>query len=203
MRLAARYNLQLMFDVAQKEVSACEFARPIRREVAEAFQALERRDRPFGPQTRIASAVNQDERLDDELELANTAIAKLDVAFDHRGRTQLFFDSPLHYSKLAQGVEIEIMPIDETVEFSQKVVAKFQMAGDWARTQERGSFPGLTETRIEVYCAIQRNDQRRIAPTRPQSEIGAEATSGQKLGGQLGQARYRLSRAFGIRAVEQ
>ena len=59
-------NLQLMFDVAQKEIGGREFAGAGEVEVAERTEALERRQGLGASQARITSAVDQDERLHDK-----------------------------------------------------------------------------------------------------------------------------------------
>jgi len=106
-------NLQLVFDVAQKEIGGRKFAGAPGVEVAERAETFERRQRPGGAQARIASAIDQDERLHDEFQLANSAVAELDVAVDQVGPAQLALDLMLHRAQLAQRVEIEVAAINE------------------------------------------------------------------------------------------
>src|SRR5579863_4409392 len=133
MRLQARNDLQLMFDVAQKEVRRFEPARAFGRQVAKVREAVERLDSFFAADARIAAAVDQGQRLHDEFELANPAISQLDVALDQIRRTKFRLDLMLHRAQLPQGVEVEIAAIDEAVELVEQSPPERKRTGDRPR----------------------------------------------------------------------
>src|SRR6202020_3448077 len=123
--------------VAQEQVRVGEFARALRRQVAEIVQLPERGDGLFDSKPRIASAVNQRERLHDKFELADSAAAELDVALNHRGRFQFRLDLMLHRAQLAQRVEIKVAAKHEVIQLGAQLKSDLEVARDRPRTQER------------------------------------------------------------------
>ena len=71
MGLQSGDHLELVFDVAQEQISRGELARARAGQITQALQPPQRRQSLGTAQARVAAAVNQRQRLDDELELAN------------------------------------------------------------------------------------------------------------------------------------
>src|SRR5581483_11499087 len=166
-------------------------------EIAQRTQALERVERAHGTQARVAAAPYQDQRLDDELELADPAVAELDVARDEVGRAQLALDLILHRAQLAQRVEVKEATIHAMAELAEQPLAHLQRAGQRTRAQQRRALPGLAEVLIEAERAQKGCDQRRVAPARTQPQVDAKAFARQQLGQHLAQPRGRLGLPLG------
>ena len=193
-------DLQLVFDVAQEEVGGCEFARTAGIEVAQCAETLERRERAGGAQARIAPAINQDERLHDEFQFANSTVTELDVAGDQVGRAQLALDLKLHRAQLAQRVEVEVAAIDEVAELAEQPFADLEHAGYRTRAEQRGPFPGLAEALVEAERAFKWSHQRRVSAAWTQSHVHPKTSRRQKFGQRFAQARHRFG--VGVRPVE-
>src|ERR1019366_1375341 len=174
MSLQAGNDLELMFDVAQEEISLGEVPCAYGGQVAKVGKPFERLDGFLGAQPRILSAINQGERLNDKLEFANSAVPKFDVAFDQIGRAKFRLDLMFHRAQLAQRVEIEIAAIDEAAELKR--------SGDRSRAQKSRTLPRLSVRLIKGQRALDRNRQRRIAPARPQAHVDPKAFAGEKFG---------------------
>src|SRR6185437_7584799 len=126
------------------------FARAAGVEIAKRTETLQRRLRLRRAQPRVAAAIDQDKRLHDEFELANSAIAELDVAVDQIGRAQLALDLILHRAQLAQRVEVEIAAIDEVAKLAEQARSDLEHAGHRTRAQQCGAFPGLAIALVET-----------------------------------------------------
>src|ERR1019366_6883848 len=182
MSLQAGNDLELMFDVAQEEISLGEVPGACGGQVPKVGKPFERLDGFLGAQPRILSAINQGERLKDKLEFANSAVPKFDVAFDQIGRAKFRLDLMFHRAQLAQRVEIEIAAIDEAAEFIEQLAAELKRSGDRSRAQKSRTLPRLSVRLIKGQRALDRNRQRRIAPARPQAHVDPKAFAGEKFG---------------------
>ena len=124
--LQAGNDLEFMFDVAQEEIGLGKIACARGRQVAKVGEPIERLDGFLGADARVASAINQRQRLNDEFEFANSAVAEFDVAFDQIRRAKFRLDLMLHRAQLTQRVEIEIAAIDEAAESVEQAAAQAQ-----------------------------------------------------------------------------
>src|SRR5271166_7137586 len=113
MSLQPRHRLQLVLNVAQKQIGRDQLPRFAGLEVPVEVEALERRNGARLAQARIPATINQGQRLHHELELTDAAAAKLDIALDQVRRLQLVFDLSLHLPQLPQRVEVEILSVDK------------------------------------------------------------------------------------------
>src|SRR5262249_18279142 len=167
MGLQCRYDLQLVLDIAQKEVGGGQLARAAAVQVTQSAQALER-GQGFGrAQPWITSAIDQDQRLGDELEFADAAIAELDIARDQVRRAQLAFDLMFHRPQLAQGLEIQVAAKDKMAQLWEQPLTDFDCSGHRSSAQQRSALPGLAEALIKIERAGKWCDQRSAAASRP------------------------------------
>ena len=185
-------DLQLVLRVAQEEVGVAKFLRPIACEIAVSFEPIERVEGHRGTQPRVASAVNQGERLHDEFEFADAAAPKLDIALDQIRRSQFLLDLPLHRAQLPQRVEVEIAPIDEAREFLEQAPAGLDRTRCRPRAQQRRPLPGIAHALVIAERALHRDDERRTASTRPQAHIHAETFGRNYFGQRLADAICNL-----------
>ncbi len=193
MGLHAGHHLQLVFDVAQKQIGVKQLARPLRREISERAQTFERRRGLRTAQAHVAAAVDQHQRLNDKLELADSAAPELDIALHQLRRAQLVFDLPLHRAQLAHRVEVEIAPIDEARQLGRESLAHFDRARHRTRAQQRGALPGLTEALVKVERACERGRQRRTPPARTQPQIEPETARRKQIADHRTDPRRRLA----------
>ena len=79
-RLQVEHDLQAVLDLAQEAVVVVEDRPLLVRQAADAFQLGDRLERVAGAQLRQIAAVEQLQELDDEFDVADAAVAGLDVA---------------------------------------------------------------------------------------------------------------------------
>src|SRR5579863_398843 len=188
MGLETRGDLQLVLDIAQEQIGRAEYLRARSRHIAARLQARQRFDSARCAQARIASAIDQRERLHDKLELADAAMAELDIAAHQLGRTQLILDLHLHRAQLANRVEIQIDAVDEAAQLRDEALTGGDRACDRTRAQQRGSLPGLAVGLVKIERARDRSDERSGGAAGTQAQIDPEAMGRKNLVELLAQA---------------
>jgi hypothetical protein len=117
-----------VLDVAQEQVGLGHLGGAPGGQIAERIEIPERRERRSFAQAPIASAIDQRQRLHDEFELANAAVAELDITMNRVGGAQLLLDLAFHRAQLPQRVEVEIVPVDEMFQLRQQPAAQIEVA---------------------------------------------------------------------------
>ena len=122
MHLPVGCHLQAVLDAAKETIGGGQFARGIARHMAGAHQQPQRAERGWLAQSRIASAPDKLQRLRQEFDFANAALAELHVvAGDARNRVGfigqcaafVLIDPPLHGVDVGDCGEVQAAPPDE------------------------------------------------------------------------------------------
>ncbi len=107
------------------------------------------------------------EKLDGEFNVADAAVAGLDVGVAGPRPAGLVLDAALEGLDLVDLGEAEIFAVDEGLDGAQEFLAEPRIAGDRPHLDERLPFPGAAERVIVGERAGQRARQRAAVPFRP------------------------------------
>src|SRR5205814_6927887 len=138
-------------------------------------QAIERLHRAAHAQVGIAAAVQELQRLYEELDLPDAAAAELEI--DARRPRGFLLGARLELPHLVDGLEVEVLAEHERDEPAQRVLAGVQIACDWAGLEQREAFPGGSLGIVIELEAADGVDDGSAAPVGPQIEIDAEDES--------------------------
>ncbi len=112
LRLAVGDGLDGMLGVAQELIPLAQLGDHCRRQVALAFQGGQHLEQRPLLQAQVAPAVDQLERLGDELHLADTAGTKLDV-LGHALASHFLLDQLLHGAQRLDRRKVQVTAINE------------------------------------------------------------------------------------------
>ncbi len=187
------HHLHPVLAAPQVEVRVGQRVAILHRDHAGEEQAVERRQHaPLSqrPGARLA-AVEQLQRRDEELGLADAPLAELEVRGPLGAGAGV--DARLHGVDLADHLEVEAGAPDEGLEGGQQLLADRLVAGAGAGLEHGVALPAATEGLVVELGGAQAVDDGAGAPLRPQVEVDAEddavlggARDG--LGHQLGEA---------------
>ena len=124
MRFQIEHDLQPMFELAEHVVVVFELGPLIGRERAGFFQAGDRVERVAGADFGQRAAVEQLQELDDELDVADAAVAGFDVADFAAFAFGALLDAALERLDARDVGEAEILAIDPRLEPSQQLLAE-------------------------------------------------------------------------------
>ena len=127
-RLRAVHHLDAVLGAAQEEVRVGERVAVLRRDDAGEQEPLEGgQHRALAQRLPLrAAAVQELQRGDEELRLADAALAELQVVLALRARARV--DARLHRLDLGEHVEVEAAPPDERLELAEELVAHGEVA---------------------------------------------------------------------------
>ena len=200
MRLQVEHDLQPVLDLAEKRVVLLQ-DRPLQVcQAANAIELRERFQRIAGTQLGQIAAVEQLEKLDDELDVADAAAAGFHVAgksgdwlrapmrerWDQRGRRGVcprcfrrpaaerkLLDPPFQGLNAADVGVAQIAAVDPRPERFQKLVAQREIAGHGPGLDVGLPLPGATAGVVIAHGALDAHDHRPPLPLRPQSHVDA------------------------------
>ncbi len=138
-RLPPVHHLDAVLGAAQEQVRVRERVAIARRHDAREEQPLERREHRALAQLGLLAAVQELERGDEELDLADPALAELQVTPALGARARV--DARLHGLDLAQDVEVERAPPHERLEEGEELLASPEVARRRPRLHERVPLP--------------------------------------------------------------
>ena len=183
MGLPVGHHLQPVLDPAQEAIGGAEFTGAARRQMAGAGEQRQRVQRARGAQRRVAAAPDQLQGLRHELDLADAALAELDVVPGDAGHRVLMVaefgalmgvDAPLHGVDIGQRGEIEVAAPDEGADSGEKRRTERKVAGHRTRLQHGSAFPVLAHALIIGDGGRQGDAGRGGGRVRAQPQIGAE-----------------------------
>jgi hypothetical protein len=176
-------HLKAVLDLAEVGVGRRQLGLGVRRDLARSGEQAERLDRGADAQGRIAAAPDELQGLDQELDLADTAFAQLDVVpGDPRRRVRrvrqraapVRVDAPLHRVDIGDGGEIEARAPDEGADRVQERLPQGAVARHRARLDHRRALPVLAH-RLVIGDRPPDGDRGRGGRgVGAQAEVGAE-----------------------------
>ena len=147
------------------------------REIAALGEAEDRAQAVLLAQPGVVAPVEELERLDEELHLANAAHAELDVAARAALGAKRLVDRILHLPHLADDRGVEARPEDEGADHLEEARGHRRIARTEARLDQRLALPELGPVREVGAIAVERQHERPHPALRPQSQIHAEGVA--------------------------
>ena len=126
-RLQVEQQLQAVLGLAQEAVGVVEDAIFLVGQAADLLQGLQGQQRVALADLGQVAAVEQLQELDGELDVADAAVAGLDLGVAVAGPAGLVLDAPLQRLDLVDLGEAEILAIDERLDGLEELLA--QLAG--------------------------------------------------------------------------
>ena len=200
-RLQLVEDLQTVLDGPQMHVRMRERPSELRHQVAALGQAKDRLERVTLPQPRVVAAVQELERLHEELDLANAAASQLDVELFAALRLDRSIDLTLHRPDGDRDPGIDAGPVDHVARQLGKARADALVAGRDARLQQRLAFPELRPLAVVGAIAVEREHHRPRAPLGSESQVNPEQRA--FLGDVLELRHDGPAHALEVRAVGQ
>ena len=139
LRLPVVAVLQAVLELAQIQVSVPQRADRRGGEESSIGGDGEGRQGPARPQSRLAAAANELQRLDDELDFANAAWPELDV-LRVVVAPALLADLAVNVAQTVVSIEVEVLAVDERRD--ERVELVVPPAGHGARLEPRVALPG-------------------------------------------------------------
>jgi hypothetical protein len=176
-RLELVEDLQAVLDRAQVDERVAERAPEAGREIAALGEAEDRAQAVPLAQPGVVAAVEELERLDEELHLANAAHAELDVAARAALGAKRLVDRILHLPHLADDRGVEARPEDEGADHLEEARGHRRIARTEARLDQRLALPELGPVREVGAIAVERQHEGPHPALRAQSQIHAEGVA--------------------------
>jgi hypothetical protein len=174
-RLPLRDHLHAVLQAAQEKVAVGEVVPVAARDEAREEQPVERAERSPLAQVDVLAAVQELQRLDEELDLPDAARTELEV--EPAPATGFPLRPRLQRPHLLHRTEVEVLAPDERREPAERLLADGEVAGDGARLEEREPFP-VRSLRLVIQLERPRGvHDGAAAPFRAQVEIDAEDES--------------------------
>ncbi|CRO72384.1 hypothetical protein PAERUG_P45_London_17_VIM_2_12_12_01725 [Pseudomonas aeruginosa] len=117
--------------------------------------------------------MDQLEGLGDELHLADTAFAQLDV-FRHPLAPDLLLDQLLHGAQRLDGGKVQVAPIDERPQHAEQLLACLLVAADHPRLDHRVALPVAPLVLVVLLQRGEAVDQRSAGAVGTQAHVDAE-----------------------------
>ncbi len=144
-RLQVEHELQAVLGLAQEAVGVVEDAIFLIGQAADVFEGVQGLEGVALAHVGQVAAVEQLQELDGELDVADAAVAGLDLVVAVAGLPGLLLDAPLQRLDLVDLGDAEILAIDERLDGLQELLAQAQVAGDGADLDQRLPFPGAAQ----------------------------------------------------------
>ena len=175
LRLLVIEHLQAMLDEAQEPVGPLQSVGDGGRDPQSLGQRIQHLERAPAAQSRIAAAGDQLLSLDEKFDLANAAAAELDIMPKRGNRVMTFdrVDLALEGVNVGNSREVEIFAPDIGLQTRQKLLAKFDVAGDGTRLDHGGALPVLAEIFVIDRGSLKRDGDLRGARVGPQPQVDA------------------------------
>src|SRR6266404_8417718 len=104
--------------------------------------------------------MNELQRLDDKLDLANSATAKLDVALQRIQANDVALDSFFDVRDFVEQVRRRTARINKWLMLAQKFIDQLAIAGDATGFDQGNSLPGFTKASVIILHAFERASER-------------------------------------------
>ena len=173
MRLAVEEDLQPVLDLAEKAVGVVHDVPFLGAQAADLLQPGDGLERGRVADLGILAAVQQLQELDDELDVANAASARLDLDLGGPGRDGALLDPPLERLDLGDLGRAEIAAIDERLDRLEKGLAQGEVARDRTALDERLALPGPAAGHVVAQRGVQRPRQCPLFAVGPQPHVDA------------------------------
>ncbi len=130
MRLAIEQDLEPVLHLAKKSISVIHDMAFLGTQAANLLEPGD--GQKGGPMADlgILAAVQQLEKLDDELDIANAPLARLDLDLGRSGRHGALFDPPLEQLNLGNLGGAQIAAVDKRFDRLEKSLPQFEVARD-------------------------------------------------------------------------
>src|SRR5207248_11569038 len=171
-RLPLGDHLHPVLEAAQEEISVPEVVAIAAGDEARIQQPVEGAERAPLAQVPVLAAMEQLERLDEELHLANAAGAELEI--EPAAPACFALGAGLERAHFLDGTEIQVLAPDERSELAQGLFADGDVAGNRTRLEQGETLPGGS---LRFVIQLERPGgvrDRAASPFRPQIEIDAE-----------------------------
>ncbi len=176
MGLLVAHHLDPVLDVAQEPVGGYQLLAGFFIDPFGSHQRPQHRLGRLQPQLGRAPAGDQLLRLDEELDLADAAAAKLDVMAFHGDFAMALVRMDLALDRMDVGNRriVEIFAEDERRQFAQECIPGGKITCNRARLDEGGAFPVLAPALIIEHRRLDRDGQRGRTRIGSQPQVGAE-----------------------------
>ena len=172
-RLQIEHDLQPMLELAEEAVVVFEHRPLLVREAAGFLEAGDRVERVAGANFGQRAAVEQLQELDDELDVANAAVAGFDVAQVAAFAFGALLDAALERLDAGDIGEAEVPAIDPRLEAVEQLAAEVEVAGDGPGFDERLPLPGAAFHVVIRQRAVEAQAERAARAFGPQPQIDA------------------------------
>ena len=166
-------HLQAVLDVAQEDIGRGKVALDVGLNEAVRPELLQRGQRMPGPQRRLVAAVQQQEYLREQLDLADAAAAFLDVAVQVAVARVFPIGARLVAPKLLDGGMVQILAVDERRHQLHELLAQRPVARYRPGLEQREPLERLAEVFVVLRRLLQRIDEVAAPPHRPQAHVDA------------------------------
>ena len=110
----------------------------------------------------ILAAVQQLQKLDHELDVANSTVARLDLKIGAARRDRALFDPPLQRLDLRDLAGTQVAAVDERGDGLDKRASQAEVAGDRTALDQGLPLPGSTPGLVVAQGRVQRTGQRTL-----------------------------------------
>src|SRR6516164_6943007 len=141
MGLLVADHLQPVLDPAQEQIGTDEILGRLCLDPAASRQFSESLDGAARSKLRVPPSGDELLGLREELAVADAAAPELDVVAGNRDRAVplMGIHAPLHGVDIGDRGKVEIFAPDERLELAEEVLARFDVAGNYARLDEGGA----------------------------------------------------------------
>ncbi len=170
-------HLQAMLEIAQGDVVRGQGRVGVGLDPALAGERFEGLKGARGAQGGIAAAHDELAGLGEELDLADAALAELDVVagdLERSGQALVLADALAHVVGVLDGGEVEVPAPDEGPQVLEKGLARVDRAGAGAGLDVGGALPGAAEAFVVVLGGFGGDADRGGRGVGAQAQIGAE-----------------------------
>ena len=170
------HHLQPVLDLAQVAVNGDQVVRGLRRDAGLCGQGAQGIDGGDAAQFRLAAAPDELLGLDEELDLADSPAAELDVVPGQRdgAAAPVGVDLALDRVDVLDGGEIQVLAPDERRQPFEEGGPGLAVAGHRARLDHGGAFPVLTQAFIIGFRGQRGQGERRRPGVGAQPQVGPE-----------------------------
>ena len=167
-------DLQPMLHGPQVHVRLREHPAEVGDQVPALGQSEGRLQRVALTQPRVLAAVEELERLDEELDLTDPAAPELDVGRRAARLDERPVDLPLHRADRRDDPSVEARPVDGLARQLHEARPHAEVAGRDARLDERLALPELGAVPVIVAVPVERQDDGAHPPLGPEAQVDAE-----------------------------
>ena len=142
--LAVEHDLEAVLDPAEEAVGIFHDSAFLGGEAADLFEPSHGAQGIGVTNLWVLAAVEELEELDDELDVADAAVAGLDLDLGGAGGESALFDPPLHRLDFADLRAAQVTAVNEGCDGVQESFSEVKVAGDGSALDEGLPFPGAS-----------------------------------------------------------